>query len=98
MDPKKVKAIRDWPLPRNLKELRSLLGAGYYRRFIRDFGSICQPLIEMLKRDGFMWKEEAIEAFAKLKEVSQLLCWYFQISLYHLLLKLMPLIRVQELF
>ena len=35
MNDKKVKAIREWPEPRNLKEVQAFLGfANFYRRFI----------------------------------------------------------------
>ncbi|KAK3505584.1 hypothetical protein QTP70_005014, partial [Hemibagrus guttatus] len=44
-DPDKVEVLKSWPVPKNLKELRSFLGfAGYYRRFIRDFAKIAKPL------------------------------------------------------
>lgn len=44
-DPEKISSLKSWPVPRNLKELRSFLGfAGYYRRFIRDFATIVKPL------------------------------------------------------
>ena len=36
-DPDKIKALTDWPVPHNIKTLRSFLGfTGYYRRFVKD--------------------------------------------------------------
>ena len=49
-DPEKVSALKSWPAPTNVKELRQFLGfAGYYRRFIRNFASIVEPLNSLLK-------------------------------------------------
>lgn len=51
-NPNKIKAIKDWPIPKNQKELRGFLGImGYYRRFIRDFAKIVKPLTIQLKKD-----------------------------------------------
>ncbi len=44
-DPDKVAAVKNWPVPKNLKELHSFLGfVGYYRRFIKDFSHKVKPL------------------------------------------------------
>jgi hypothetical protein len=68
MEDTKVQAILQWPTPKNVKELRGFLGlAGYYRRFIRDFGKITQPFNAALQKGGFGWTEEMEEAFATLK-------------------------------
>jgi hypothetical protein len=45
LDPKKIKAIMDWPTPRNVIEIRYFMGLiGYYRRFIQGFSKIGNPI------------------------------------------------------
>ena len=49
-DPEKVNALKTWPIPKNLKELRSFLGfSGYYRRFIKGYADIAKPLNELTR-------------------------------------------------
>jgi uncharacterized protein (UPF0262 family) len=57
-DPTKISIIQNWPSSKNVTELRSFLGmAGYYRRFIKDYGIICRPLFDALKKDAFQWSK-----------------------------------------
>lgn len=50
-NPDKIEAIKNWPLPRNPKEIKGFLGIlGYYRRFIRDFAKITKPLTAQLRK------------------------------------------------
>uniref|UniRef100_A0A3P8UAF7 Gypsy retrotransposon integrase-like protein 1 n=1 Tax=Amphiprion percula TaxID=161767 RepID=A0A3P8UAF7_AMPPE len=49
-DPDKILTLKSWPVPRNLKELKSFLGfAGYYRRFIKGYSAIAKPLNELTR-------------------------------------------------
>jgi hypothetical protein len=68
MDPAKVQAIHDWPKPRSARAVRGFLGlAGYYRKFVHNYGSIAAPLTALLKKEGFTWSPAAEEAFGALK-------------------------------
>jgi hypothetical protein len=68
IDPKKTAAIQEWPALHTIKEWREFLElAGYYRKFIKKFGIIRKPLIELLKKYSFGWNEMAQETFERLK-------------------------------
>lgn len=68
VDPSKIECIRQWPLPKTIKQLRGFLGlAGYYRKYVKGFGVIAKPLTDMLRKDGFQWSEQAVKAFESLK-------------------------------
>ena len=59
MDPVKVKAITDWPIPDNLTELRSFLGFGnYYKDFIPNYLRITGPLHDATKKDAQITVEQ----------------------------------------
>lgn len=69
MDPVKVRAISNWPDPRNLRELRGFLGfANFYRRFIKDFSRIARPLNDLTKKDApWVWNDSQRQTFRHLK-------------------------------
>ena len=48
----KVKAILEWPEPRNVKETQLFLGlANYYRKFIKGYSKIAELLTNLTKKD-----------------------------------------------
>jgi len=67
--PDKIKAIQEWPTPKCIRDFRAFFGlASYYRRFVRNFAAIAEPL-SRLTRTGvtFSWSSEAQAAFDHLK-------------------------------
>jgi hypothetical protein len=70
VDPSKIQAVRDWPVPRTVKEIQSFIGlAGYYRRFVQDFSKIAAPITRLTRKgERYEWTEECASAFEKLKE------------------------------
>lgn len=52
-NPKKVKAIQEYPEPDSVYKVRSFLGlASYYRVFIKDFAAIARPITDILKGEN----------------------------------------------
>ena len=68
--PDKIECVRNWPTPKNRKEVRSFLGlAGYYRRFIKDFAGMARPLTALTSVEAsFQWNTECDKSFMDLKE------------------------------
>lgn len=70
MDEEKVEAIKLFPTPKNIKQLRAFLGlCNYYRRFVDKYGFLTCKLNELLKKGiRWRWEEEHQKTFNKIKE------------------------------
>ncbi|CAN6560251.1 unnamed protein product [Malus baccata var. baccata] len=71
VDKLKIDLVRYLPSPTSVREVRSFLGhARFYRRFIKDFSKISNPLCRLLQKDVvFDFNEECEKAFNHLKEM-----------------------------
>lgn len=83
-DPEKTLAVENWPPPQNVKELRQFLGfVGYYRRFVKNYSKIVQPLNALLighstnksfkqskskQKSSWIWGESQQTAFENVKQ------------------------------
>jgi hypothetical protein len=69
-NPDTVRAVKEYPQPKNEREIKSFLGlTGYYRKFIENFSDIARPLTSLLKKDvKFVWTDKQDYAFKTLKE------------------------------
>lgn len=69
-DDSKLKAVKNFPTPKNKDEVKRFVAfANYYRKFIQDFAKISAPLSNLTrKRIDFVWTDETQNAFEKLKK------------------------------
>jgi hypothetical protein len=68
--PSKVQAVQDFPVPANAKAVRSFLGlTSYYRRYIKNYGTIASPLYSLCSKSSkpFKWEAKHQTAFDALK-------------------------------
>lgn len=65
----KIKAIEGFPVPKNVRDIRSFVGlVNYYRQFIKDFSKLSRPLTRLTKKNvPFLWSDECQAAFDLLK-------------------------------
>ena len=70
-NPDKVKAVKDFRNPTNVKEVPEFLGlAGHYRRFVPNFARVAGPLHSLTKQEvPFHWTGECQQSFDCLKRL-----------------------------
>ena len=76
-DPKKIAAVKYWPRPETVTQVRKFLGfTNYYRKFLHDYAKIARPLNKLISGDNakrkhtkVVWDEDCEVAFQKLKEL-----------------------------
>ena len=76
-NPKKVKAVKHWTIPKTVTDVRSFLGfTNYYRRFIKGYAKVAKPLNTLVsgnnanhKKAPIKWTDECQVTFDKLKEL-----------------------------
>ncbi|XP_064398966.1 uncharacterized protein LOC135345475 [Halichondria panicea] len=68
-NPEKVRAVQQFPRPTSVKEVRQFLGlASYYRRFVKGFADIAQPLHALTKANcRYDWTADCQTSFDSLK-------------------------------
>lgn len=69
--PDRVQAIVDYPIPKNVKELRRLVGLfNWFRKYIKNFSAEMEPLTRLLKKyERFSWTDEQQRAFQNVKSL-----------------------------
>jgi hypothetical protein len=64
-----VDKLLQYPVPKDLKELRSFVGlANYYKAFVKDYSVIMNPLYKLMrKHEKYVWKAEQQKAFETIR-------------------------------
>ena len=71
VQPERVEALKQWPVPKNTTDVRAFLGfCVYLRRHIEDFGTYAAPLAALTSKTSvFTWGDDEQLAFEKLRNV-----------------------------
>jgi len=66
----KVKAVKEYPTPNNVKDVRAVLGlTSFYRKLVPDFAEIAKPMTSFTRKNkAFIWGPSQHEAFKRMKD------------------------------
>jgi hypothetical protein len=68
MDPGKIKAVLEWPIPKTVKNVQEFLGfTNFYRRFIKAYAEVARILSHLTGKDKWEWGTEQLKAFNTLR-------------------------------
>jgi hypothetical protein len=70
-DPKNIRAIKEHPVPKTVRDIRAFIGlAGYYRRHVSNFAELAKPLTNLTKKEvPFEWTGEHQKASEELQRI-----------------------------
>ena len=62
-------AVENFPVPKDIKSLKQFLGlSSFYRRFVRNFAKIAEPLHRLTRKDiPFVWNSDCQQSYEYLK-------------------------------
>src|SRR5205807_4430476 len=69
MDPIKLKAVKDWPRPKTVKDIQKFLGfCNFYRRFVKNYSKLARLLFNLTRKGKpFIWTDCHERAFTGLQ-------------------------------
>lgn len=71
VDLEKIRTIMEWPIPKDVADIRSFMGLeGYYSRFVEGFSRVAYPITSLQKKGKiFNWTAECQQSFEQLKHL-----------------------------
>jgi len=67
MDPVKVQAVTEWPIPLCKRDVQVFLGfTNFYRRFIKNYAKMAKPLSKLTGNEEWEWTPEQQKGFDSL--------------------------------